>query len=631
MGTARLISISDTHIGQDQPTTNYNLGASLYIRQFSGSIRVGYLYFTRPFPLGATITSAKLHLYGYAKPVAGTIQLYLRRLNQTINYGTVTWNTRATAFAYPEVYSSKSGTYPDREEYEFDITTQMQAVSGGAKWYGYQLGSDWATETWSPRFMSVNHPNPDLRPWVEVTWSDAPAAPTQLGPTAGRVVSIATPVLRFNYSDVAGDTDLNSAQVQINTTSTFTTPLYDSGEQPVDGAQWDLTPTAFTATEGTLYYWRVRVQDGAGLWSAWSAAASFVYRPLPTFEIQNPPLPPNNFVEEPTPPITWNVLTGTQAAYALSIYRRNEADTAWVAVFARGRTVSATADGFSVPAGIITVKDETYLVNLRVWDGYDREAVANGPDNRLMSREFTYEFSALTSPVTNLTAVGRDPRPGMWVEWDRATAPDSYSIIRDGVVIAANLDPDDDTFDSGIHNKWQDRTPVKGQAHVYSVQAIVGGKASDANPEVTATNEFPGTWLLDGDGNRMTVIVADQGRTMEYVEQSEVYEPLGSTRVALVTQGLRGYQGTIAGEFWQLEVEGLRTIPGKEWRDHFLVLKSWPGQTLYLFTDSETMPIVMQNATAAHLPGPDGDGYSVSFQFFQIDNLPFTPHVGWDD
>lgn len=622
MGQVTVVNLLDTHVAQDAPLTNYNLGGSLYVRQWSGSIRVGYLYFSRPFPLGATITSATLHLYGYAKPVSGAIELYLRRLNQTISYPKVNWNSRATAFVYPEATASKSGTYADREEWEFDIKAQMQAVADGAKWYGFQLGSDWATETWSPRFMASNHPNPDLRPWVEITWSDAPDTPSRLSPSGSRVVSTAQPMLRYDYVDVSGSKVLGKAQVQIDTVSNFASPDYDSGEQSVDGPEWDLTGSAFTATEGTLYYWRVRVADEANLWSGWSAGAPFSYRALPTFAFQNPPDAPNNIVEEPTPPITWNVLTGAQESYSLDIYRR--VNDRWSPTWRRGRTMDADADGLKLPVGALPVKDSLYLADLRIWDDYDREDNPNGRPYALVSRQFTYEFSALTTPVTALSASGNDPYPGMTIEWDRATAPDSYSVIRDGVIIASELDPDDDTFVSGIHNRWVDRFPVKGKAHTYSVQAVVNGKASASNPTVVGVNRFLGTWLVDStEDGPMVCLVQDKDRTFEFGEAVETYEPLGSDVVITVTQSMRGYQGEQKG---QLRSDVGVIESADTMRERLLSMKSYAGQLVYLFTTGMTFPVVLAKVQVYPLPNPER-AYGVSFTYYQQGDLPYTPRL----
>lgn len=690
-GPIRVANLLDTHVGQDQPNTNYNLGGSLYIRQWASSIRVGYIYFTRPFPLGATITSATLHLYGYAKPVAGTIQLYLRRLAQTITYGKVTWNSRATAFAYPEAYSSKTGTYPDREEYTFDITAQMQTVSDGAKWYGYQLGSDWVTETWSPRFMSANHPDPDLRPWVEITWSDAPDTPTQLAPAGGRAVSVSRPILRCDYTDVSGDTDLGAIQVQTSSTSSFTTPTFDSAPQNASTPEFNLnagpfphtlsvtttnlsqtimttgvfeatdvgatitgtgipagatitavasatsatisaaatatgTVTAtisrpFTAlTNGQVVWWRVRVQDGAGLWSGWSAPASFTYRPLPTVSIDNPAAAPNNFVEEPTPPITWT--SAGQQSYAIDLYR--SVSGKWTSIYRRGRTVSTVTDGFRVPAGVITVKDATYRVNVRVWDGYDREATPGANVYQLASRDFTYNFSTLTTPVNTLAASPQDPYPGIRLTWQRAAMPDSYSIIRDGQIIASSLDPDNDTWQGGTSYAWTDRFPIKKRAHVYSVQAVVNGKASDTNPTVTATNNLLGTWLVGAAaGGWQVCIVNDKTRTFEFTEDSAVYDVLGATTRALVTQTLRGYSGEVSGEL-MAQVGGTSESAGT-WRNRLLELKAVAGQLVYLFITDMTTPVVLQNVQCSPSVRPLRS-YNAAFTWHQQE-LPvgFSP------
>lgn len=619
MGDVTITNLLDTHVGQDQPTTNYFSGGSLYVRQWSGSIRVAYLYFGFPVPIGATITSAKLHLYAYAKPVTGTIQMYLRRLMQTLSLGKVNWNTRATSFYSGEVYSSKTGTYPDRTEYVFDITSLMDPVAGGQKWFGLQLGSDWTSTAWSPRFMSSNHPNPDLRPWVEFEWSDAPDAPTQLRPAAGRVISTPQPILRFDYTDVAGSTVLSQAQIQIDTNSLFSSPDYDSGVQAVDTPQWDLTGSAFTAVEGTTYYWRVKVADEANLWSDWSAAAPFVYKPLPTLTVDTPGVAPNNYVEEPTPPVFWTA--SDQEAYQLGFYRRvGDKD---VLLWSRPRTVSAT-DGFTIPAGLITVKNATYRVDVRIYDSEDREAVPNGPAWTQVTRYFTYNFSALTTPVTALSAASNSPYPGITLEWDRATTPDSYSVIRDGVVIASGLDPDDDTFVSGIHNRWVDRFPVNRATHTYSVQAVAGGKASASNPEVSAMNYLRGTWLVAAaDDGAQVLLVRNEDRTHELAEKTEVYEPLGSDRSVPVTQTLGGYQGHYKGEL-RSDVGIVETAD--ELKAALFDLKANPGAIVYLFTTSMTIPVALAKIQIDPLPTAER-AYRVEFDYYQQGSLPYAPRL----
>jgi len=625
MGTGRIINFLDTHVGQDQPLTNYNAGGSMYIRNWSGSARLGFLYCNRPVPLGVTVTKAELHFFGYAKTVSGSVTMYLKRLKQTVTFSKLNWNNRPTAFyTTTERSATKSGTYPDQTEWIVNVMSDVQTIADGNAWYGWQLRTNWATTTWNPRFMAANHPNPDLRPFLVVEWSDAPDTPTQLSPSSGNVISTPEPILRFDYTDVSGDTEIAAVQVQIDTNALFSSPDYDSGVEPVDGPQWDLTDESFTATEDTLYYWRVKVQDGAGLWSGWSAAASFVYKPLPVVTIDSPAEDPNDFVDEPTPAILWTT-TGTQESYQLGLYRYDSAGKAFL-VDSRPRTVSATGDGYRVPAGAITVKNATYRVDVRIYDGEDREAIPNGPAYTQVSRFFTYQYSALTAPVTNLEGAGNDPYPGVVLEWDRATFPDSWAIERDGIVIATGLDPDDDTFVSGIHHQWTDRTPTKGRAHTYSVQAISENKASASNPTVVVTNDIVGTWVMDGtDGGPTVLLVQDKGRTMLFEEQSATYAPLGATKVSLVTQGLRGYTGEIQGELHSSVLGTSETAT--QWRDLMLTLKSYAGQIVYLFIQDMTIPVVLQNVQVYRKPQPDLI-YAVSFTFHQQGDLNFTPRLG---
>lgn len=323
MGSALLRNLLGTYVSQDNPSTVNDPSAYMFVRNWSGKACHAYAYWTRPFPLGATITSAKLYLTFAPKPVSGTLSVTASRLKETAKFSKMTYNNRPTSI-YPNsaAVGSLTGTWVGANTLEIDITAQMQAVSDGDKWYGYRLTSTWSNTAWSPKFASPQSVTPTHRPYVEIEWSDAPDVPTSLSPSGGHVVSTAQPIVRFNYTDVSGDTDLAGAQVQVSASSSFTAPMYDSGQQAVDSPQWDLTGSTFTAVDGTTYYWRCRVQDGAGLWSGWSAVTSFKYKPLPTVNLINPPDGADSSVGDPTPPIIWE--SAGQDYYGLALYGNNE-------------------------------------------------------------------------------------------------------------------------------------------------------------------------------------------------------------------------------------------------------------------------------------------------------------------
>lgn len=620
MTTVQIKSVLTTQVHAGAQTTNYANSTSMTLRG-GGTPVLGYIYFTRPFPLGATIISAKLKFYSGPAYGSATRTIYARRLNQTVSMSKVTYKTRPTALMSGEKSSAKSGALAANTLWEVDIKSDMQAVADGTKWYGYQLRS---TDTAGIVFGSVKNANTKIRPWVEITWSDAPDIPERLSPAGSRVVSTPTPILRFDYSDVSGDTTLAKAHVQVNTTSSFTSPAYNSGEVAVDEPQFDLTGK-FSCTAGTTYYWRVRVQDGAGLWSGWSAPASFVYRALPTLSIQNPAAEPNNFVEEPTPPIIWNVTGGTQTAYQLGLYSDSNGDLDGFQPkleWSKGKTAGAT-DSFTVPAGFIKNINGQYRVDVRIYDAYDREAVPNGLPYAQASRTFTYQFSALTTGVTSLTATSVGTYPGIQLQWNRATAPDGFSVVRDGLVVFTTADPDA-LWVSGTTYRWTDRKPVKGRTHTYTVQAIVNGKASSSNPTATSSWDTYGTWLTDIDGSNPVAIFNDTNRVMTYSEQSTAHEILGSTQKVLITQALGGYDITIEGELHSDLIPG---VTSSTFKTRYLNLKANPGQKLLLFVQNGTYEIVAQNMNVQRKPVPL-EIYSVAFTAYQqASSMEFKPNV----
>lgn len=325
MGSATLRNLLGTYVSQLYPSTVNDPSSSMYVRNWTGQTCYAYAYWGRPFPLGATITRATLYLTFAPKPISGTLSVTASRLKETAKFSRMTYNNRPTSiYAGSAAVGTLTGTWTGANTMAIDITAQMQAVADGDKWYGYRLTSTWSNTAYSPKFASPQSVTPSHRPYVEIEWSDAPDKPTSLAPAGGHIVSTATPILRFDYTDVSGSTDLAGCQVQVGLSATFNSPSYDSGQVAADSPQFDLTDSGWAATEGVTSYWRVRVQDGAGLWSSWSAAASFKYKPLPTVTLINPAPGPDfdSEISDPTPPIIWESVG--QTAYSVDVWADNQ-------------------------------------------------------------------------------------------------------------------------------------------------------------------------------------------------------------------------------------------------------------------------------------------------------------------
>jgi hypothetical protein len=118
------------------------------------------------------------------------------------------------------------------------------------------------------------------------TLNDDPLAPTQSTPFDNEKTADTTPGFTFGATDP--DADTLSYRIQIDDDYDFGSPLVDrdssidgtgfSGSDPYASGS-DVTYT-YQATDpalsdGTTYYWRVRVKDLIGSWSDWSAIWSF--------------------------------------------------------------------------------------------------------------------------------------------------------------------------------------------------------------------------------------------------------------------------------------------------------------------------------------------------------------------
>ena len=116
------------------------------------------------------------------------------------------------------------------------------------------------------------------------TLDRAPATPTLVSPANAATGISLTPTLQaaaFSDPD-AGDTHANS-QWQVDNSSSFSSPEWDSGQSYAAGTQ--VTVPSGKLSANTTYYWRVRYKDGRGTWSEWSTARSFT-------TLNNPPATP---------------------------------------------------------------------------------------------------------------------------------------------------------------------------------------------------------------------------------------------------------------------------------------------------------------------------------------------------
>lgn len=534
---------SDSYVVEASPA--YNNGSSRYLTVTgpgSSTTRYAYVYFNRPFPLGVTVQSAILRLYQHSAATGGARVLSAKRVASSWKESKITWANKPSTGGSSSSSASQGNGGADGRVWEIDITTLLQEISDGAAWYGLRIASD--NTTLLSLFSSEAD---DFQPQIEIEWSDAPEAPETLSPSNGRAVSIARPTLRFDFTDVSGDLTMQAYQVQINSSDSWSSPLIDTGT--VASSLPEHTLTADTPAS-TLRYWRVRVQDGAGLWSDWSEAASFTRTAKPTVAINSPS---GGTVTEGTPPVLWTV-TGTQTAY--QVFLTDPVDTS-IVLWTSGKVTSAD-NSLTIPDRTppLLTPGASYGLTLRIWDDVVRESTPGDPVYTDTSTTFTFNLSATVAAVTSLAVVVAKGSPNATLTWNSSTAPDSFTILLDGAAEAVNVNPAD-VFVSGTSYAYPLRAVKPRTAHVASVLRVVNGVTSASNPTVSVTTEPEGAWLSTVDGLHAIRIGGQDPVSFDASELSTIRKPLGATNPVIITQAVYGREGGVAGD---LERVGSQTL-----------------------------------------------------------------------
>jgi hypothetical protein len=478
-------------------------------------------------------------------------------------------------------------------------------VADNGSWFGFRIASNTTAHKW---FYSSESALSAYRPILEVTWSDKPDPPEDLRPDGNRSVSIAKPVLRFDYTDVSGDTDLASVNVQINATDVWTSPSFDSGEVASSEPSLDLAATAYAGlSAGSSVYWRVRVKDGAGLWSNWSNSARFQRTNKGTFTVNNPSSGTPT-VPEPTPPLDWTLSGVTQKAYMVVIYKSGD-PTNWL--WTTGK-VTGTTSVVTPPSGIIKNQLVTYTLLVRVWDTVDREGTPGDKAYYEITRDFTYSYDATVNPVTSLNGTADPDYPFMVLTWNRSTQPDEWAIVRDDEIIEDSI-IGADLFVSGTSYTYKDKWVPGRQNHVWKVMAIVNHKQSSANPTFTGKVDPTAPWLTRRDGSD-AVIFLNPSHDESLESLQAVLETMGNRPGILVTQAIRGYMGHMEGVFADNIVTGLTA---RTMRNRFRAIRNDPGVPLTLYLVDETVKIVAYNMTVKPMAHPSGVFYYAAFDFME--------------
>lgn len=615
MGSVLVRNITDAHVNQNRPDKNYSSTARLVLAATgAGAGRYGFMFWGKPFPIGANIGTAKLRLWN-SETLDGSVTVTVERVTEKWSASRVTWNKRpavgGTAYTLTKTGAASGSLW------EIDITPMIQFVANGGAWYGVRITVDGTT---ARKFHSAQSDNSDRRPVVVIDWADNPDKPEDLNPRNNRAVSVSNPVLTTDFVDVSGDVQMSAMQVQISATNDFVTggAYWDSGWVNTTVPQLDLATQGATIypglANGASTWWRARVRDGVGLESSWSDPVQFRRVDQGALTIVNPSAA-SPVISDVTPPISWTF--ANQTAYQILVVDRDlPNDPLW-----NSGKVTSPDQTVTVPRDRIKNVTDQLKVIVRAWDNVDRQKEGNRQAYVEAQRDFTFQRSATVATVTNLAATPAYPYPWVELTWQRGSFPDSYTVLMDNEVLDTDILPED-VFISGTSYKYIARRVPARVPHTFEVLAVQNGESSANNPTVNITTRPSVTWLMKPDTSSPICIVksgSEPGPVVDATSASmqETHQPIGGGAPVLITQFMRGFEGHVEGVLSDDIVQGLSA---REMRNRFKKFKREAGQKLLLFMVDETLEIIAFNMT--YRPRAKSGGkilYDIAFDFFEAD------------
>lgn len=584
MGSATIRSGFDSYSGSTYPAREH--AKATHLRLKSGQNHA-YIYLRSPAPLGATIVSATLTVFA-RQATSGPRALTASRIGESWKARSLNWNNAPDVLAGGVV--ANVDVLADADPIDFDVTAHVQTVADGGRHFGWRIETDATTVHWIHAFNAGEN-----KPRLVVEWSDAPDAPTSLAP-ADSVVSVAAPVLRCDYTDVSGSTELAAVQVQVDPASDEVTPDFDSGEVAATEPELDLSATAYPGlADATSTYWRVRVKDAAGLWSEWSDWVQITRAVKGTVTIDTPSVG-TPVVTDHTPAIEWTP-SAAQSAWKVRITRASDRG---VELYDSGKRIGTETE-HTIPDGYL-LDDDDYSVQVRSWDTQtDRQATPGDPRYAYAWLDFTItDDPAVALPTTVAAAVTADS-PWVALAWSAAVEPHGWNIYRDGVLVAGGLDPADLLVAGTTYDyRWTDYTAAPLAQHTYEVRAVVDGARSDPVASGPVTPKPRAVWLADPDTGATVRIAGGDDPSWTMEDDATTLYPLGSSTPVRIVTGMRGLAGSTAG----LLIDGwsATTLAAAEAVVWQMKASTSRGRTVRMVAGDINIAVLLENVTVAPSP-----------------------------
>jgi hypothetical protein len=597
---------TDAAVDQTSPDkVQSNLDRDLLISNVASGAKRPLIYFNKPFGPGATVFSAKLRVF-QKEAWAGSVQLSVQRLSAE-------WSTsRASYNAQPGVTGStatltQSGTLVDGM-WEIDVTTIMQEVANGAPWYGFRIITNRTTDG---SLHKSNDPNAALRPALVISFGRPPEQPVNLKPSGGRAVSLASPTVVFDYSDLAGGDPVVSVQLQASQTidgaGNLNGTITDTNEvaSSVPQVTW---PTSLV--NAATWYYRVRGKNSSGLWSPWSTVSSIVRFNKGAVTITAP----TTGIKSGTPTVSWTFTggTGIQRAYEVLVYRWDTKELMWTS----GK-VTSTATSVGVPLGAIKYDAFSIHIVVRIYDTTARESTPGDPAWSEASWDGNVTYDVTVSPATSLAFAADPILPIGHLTWSRSVAPDRWQIQRSedaGVTWYYIADaPAASYLVSGTNYKFDDANAGSYKQYQWKVLAVVAGNQASGSPTVSGVVKKTAPILMYTDMSQ-PIQFLNPDRDRNTLDVQELHVPLAGPPV-LVTQRLGLYAGHMSG---LLVDENTLGVTAKTLYERWKGMRLNAGVPLLLYEGDESYVVVAYNMQSDLIIDTQGVYYLVEFDWVQV-------------
>lgn len=592
-------SFVSAYVNGSSGNTSKNFSSSdrIAIRSGGGVGEVrGLLYCALPGPLKAVYTGCTLTLTAATAIPAGRTIYVARITTPKWAAGTVKWSGQPTFTNTNRASFVTTTTIPVGGKINFNVTALMQDASNSGIWGGFSITV--AGES-SARYIYNQRGKASGVPVLTSNWSDSPLKPTALVPSENRSVSLAKPVLSCNHVDVSGNTALAAIQVQIDDAADFLTPLWTSAEVATTSPQLDLATTDYPGiNEGETRYWRVRLKDGAGLWSPYSAAASFKRTAKPTLVINSPS---GASVTDPSQTIVWTLTGGTQRVRQVVV---RELDT-FKLLWDSGR-ITTTENDYTLPS-VFKVLNRKYWIAVLVWDTVDRANTVGDLGYVQATVEVTFALGAALTPFA-ATSYTPDPEGRPWGVFTatRANAPDRIGLFRDGK-LAQTFDGAD-AFVSGTTYQVIDRFADPRKSHTWNMVAIENNSSSAKGPDVTTAIKPLTAWLCSESGE-FSIPLTNYTNGLTLAEDSSKFTVLGSEETINVYSALRGWEGSFSGVM-------TRAVGGRtsdQYRIELLKIRDNEGMPMILTWADHSIRCVVNDVTYSTVVTNEEILYAASF------------------